>query len=59
MEEEEEMEVEVQRPRSPSPEPQMSGGAKPKRSEVVKRVMREHGLSLGQASKYVKEHKLY
>jgi hypothetical protein len=30
-----------------------------KRGEIVKKVMKEHGLSLAQASKYVKEHKLY
>jgi hypothetical protein len=37
------------------------GGAKRSnpRGEIVKRVMREHGLSLPQASKYVKEHGLY
>ena len=36
------------------------GGKKPSaRGEVVKRVMREQGLSLPQASKYVKDHGLY
>ena len=29
------------------------------RGEVVKQVMREHGMNLGQASKYVKQHGLY
>lgn len=40
-----------------------SGGAKPKskskRAEIVKRVMKEQGMTLPQASKYVKEHNLY
>jgi hypothetical protein len=35
------------------------GGKKSERGEIVKRVMREQGLSLPQASKYVKEHGLY
>ena len=36
------------------------GGRKPSaRGEIVKKVMREQGLSLPQASKYVKEHGLY
>jgi len=36
------------------------GGKKPSaRGEIVKKVMREQGLSLPQASKYVKEHGLY
>jgi len=35
------------------------GGKKSARGEIVKRVMREQGLSLPQASKYVKEHGLY
>ena len=39
-------------------------GAKPKRApnarnELVKKVMKEHGLSLPSASKYIKEHNLY
>ena len=38
----------------------VKGVGKPSaRGEIVKRVMREHGLSLPQASKYVKEHGLY
>lgn len=42
-----------------------SGGAKAKpkskskRAEIVKRVMKEQGMTLPQASKYVKEHNLY
>ena len=39
-----------------------SGGAKggrSKRTELVKEVMKKHGLSLPQASKFVKEHNLY
>ena len=36
-----------------------AGKKKSARGELVKRVMREKGLSLPQASKYVKEHNLY
>lgn len=40
-----------------------SGGAKgkpkSKRAEIVKKVMKEQGMTLPQASKYVKEHNLY
>jgi hypothetical protein len=40
-----------------------TAGAKPRkpnaRNELVKKVMKEHGLSLPNASKYVKEHGLY
>ena len=40
--------------------PSRSGARKPSaRGEIVKKVMREQGLSLPQASKYVKEHGLY
>jgi len=40
--------------------PRHLGGRKPSaRGEIVKKVMREQGLSLPQASKYVKEHGLY
>jgi len=35
------------------------GGARRKRIEIVKEVMKKHKLSLPAASKYVKEHKLY
>ena len=38
---------------------QGSGKKKSARGEIVKKVMREKGLSLPQASKYVKEHNLY
>jgi hypothetical protein len=34
-------------------------GAKSKRGEIVKQVMKKHGLSLGEASKFVKENNLY
>lgn len=37
----------------------MSGGARTARNEIVKRIMKEQGLSLPLASKYVKEHGLY
>ena len=37
----------------------MSGaGVKSMRGQLVKKVMKEHGLSLGQASKYIKENNL-
>jgi len=35
------------------------GGARGARAAIVKEVMKKHGLSLGAASKYVKEHDLY
>ncbi len=34
-------------------------GKRGKRSDIVKEVMKKHGLTLPAASKYVKEHKLY
>ena len=38
----------------------MSGGkGRSKRNEIVREVMKKHGLSLPAASKYVKEHNLY
>lgn len=37
----------------------MVGGARAKRAEIVRRVMKQKGLSLPQASKYVKENGLY
>jgi len=38
----------------------MSGGkGRSKRNEIVRDVMKKHGLSLPAASKYVKEHNLY
>jgi len=37
----------------------MTGGARSARNEIVKRIMKEQGLSLPQASKYVKDHNLY
>jgi hypothetical protein len=36
-----------------------SGGARATRAAIVKKVMAEKGLKLGEASKYVKEHGLY
>ena len=36
-----------------------SGDRRSKRAEIVRKVMREHGMSLPQASKYVKQHNLY
>jgi hypothetical protein len=29
------------------------------RGEMVSKLMKAHGMSLGQASKYIKEHKMY
>ncbi len=37
----------------------MSGGARSARIEIVKRIMKEQGLSLPEASKYVKGRGLY
>jgi len=37
----------------------VGGGSRGKRIAIVKEVMKKHGLSLIEASKYVKEHKLY
>jgi hypothetical protein len=37
----------------------ISGGGRGKRNEIVRDVMKKHGLSLPAASKYVKEHGLY
>ena len=39
--------------------PKVVGGARGARAAIVKEVMKKHGLSLGAASKYVKEHDLY
>jgi hypothetical protein len=36
-----------------------AGDARKKRAEIVKRIMKEKGLSMINASKYVKEHNLY
>jgi len=35
------------------------GGGRAKRAEIVKRIMKEKGLKMTDASKYVKEHNLY
>ena len=37
----------------------VGGGGRSKRNCIVRKVMQKHGLSLPQASKYVKEHNLY
>jgi DNA gyrase inhibitor GyrI len=37
----------------------ISGGARSARGELIKKVMREQGLKLGQASKYIKENGLF
>ena len=37
----------------------VGGGLRGRRTAIVKEVMKKHGLSLIEASKYVKEHKLY
>ncbi|MFM7980709.1 MAG: hypothetical protein ACKPKO_15455, partial [Candidatus Fonsibacter sp.] len=36
-----------------------SGAGRSKQNAIVREVMQKHGLSLPQASKYVKEHDLY
>jgi hypothetical protein len=48
-------------PKAQMPSSTMSGGkgGKSKRAEIVKKVMKEKGLKLIEASKYVKEHNLY
>ena len=49
-------------PKAPStrkPRPSKATGARQKRNEVVKRIMKEKGMKMIEASKYVKEHKLY
>jgi len=38
--------------------PSTSTGAKSRRGQMVSKLMREKGMSLGQASKYIKEHNL-
>ena len=37
----------------------VTGGARSARGKIVSEVMKKHGLGLGAASKYVKEHNLY
>jgi hypothetical protein len=37
----------------------ISGGARGARNDIVKKIMKEQGLSLPLASKFVKEHNLY
>ena len=37
----------------------VSGGGTSQRNAIVREVMQKHGLSLPQASKYVKENNLY
>ena len=48
-------------PKAQMPSSTMSGGkgGKSKRAEIVKKIMKEKGLKLIEASKYVKEHNLY
>jgi hypothetical protein len=41
------------------PRPSKATGARQKRNEVVKRIMKEKGLKMIEASKYVKQHNLY
>jgi hypothetical protein len=41
------------------PRPSKATGARQKRNEIVKRIMKEKGMKMIEASKYVKEHKLY
>lgn len=48
---------------APVAEPAVEGGAKPKRSNaraaIVGKIMKEKGMKMAEASKYVKEHGLY
>ena len=37
----------------------LRGGARKKRNDLVREVMKKHKVSLPEASKYIKEHKLY
>ena len=37
----------------------VKAGAKSERGALIKKVMKEHGLNLGQASKFIKEHNLF
>jgi hypothetical protein len=48
-------------PKGEGEEMEMSGGAKrgSARAEVVRKVMKEKGMSMIEASKYVKQHGLY
>ena len=48
-------------PKAQMPSSTMSGGkgGKAKRAEIVKKIMKEKGLKLIEASRYVKEHNLY
>ena len=39
--------------------PDMEGGGRSKRNEIVKKIMKEKGMKMIEASKYVKEHGLY
>ena len=39
--------------------PKVGGDGRKKRAEIVKKIMKEKGLKMIEASKYVKEHKLY
>lgn len=39
-----------------APAPAMAGGARAKRGAAVSKLMKEKGMTLGEASKYVKEH---
>ena len=37
----------------------MEGGGRSKRNEIVKKIMKEKGMKMIEARKYVKEHGLY
>ena len=43
----------------PKPKPKANSGGRKRRNEIVKKVMKEKGLSLPQASRYVKQNNLY
>jgi hypothetical protein len=44
---------------SPATTAALQGGARKKRNDLVREIMKTHKLSLPAASKHIKEHKLY
>ena len=44
---------------SPATTAALQGGARKKRNDLVREVMKKHKLSLPEASKYIKEYKLF
>jgi hypothetical protein len=58
---ESESEGEMESPKAPAKKKRMvsAGDGRRKRAEIVRKVMKEKGMKMIEASKYVKEHKLY